>query len=156
MQFQVPQNIAMEDKIVGPFSAIQFTILVFGWGFSFFIATSFGIPSPLNDIAGVVLAVIVFLMAAGKFNDQPMYKFIKYIFSYIFTPKVRIWHKKGGKDFVLIREESEKKEEAKQEVSKKVSKKDIARLAVLLDSRGKVGAKPQTPSEKRPAKNKEG
>lgn len=142
MQFQVPQNITMEDKIVGPFTAIQFGIVLVGWGLSFFIATSTALPGILGKALGIFLALLTFVFAVGKFNDQPIYRFFKFFFSFLFKPKVRVWHKKGTEVHLIQYNPNAKAKDARHPV-KNVSKKDIERLAIVLDSRGASGVVPK-------------
>ena len=142
MQFQVPQNIAMEDKIVGPLTAIQFSIAVIGGLSSFFIFTSNAIPSPINQLVGGFLGITTLFLAVGRFNDQPMYRFVRHIFYFAFRPKTRIW-RKAGAETQLIKASPPKKDDSHMHASRNVSKGDIARLAVLLDSRGSAGSIPK-------------
>jgi hypothetical protein len=151
MQFRVPQNIAMEDKIVGPLTAIQFGIVVIGWGFSFIIFSSTVIPKPVNYLSGLTLAFLTFVIAVGKFNDQPLYRFIRHIIYFIFRPKTRVWHKTGA-EVKLITPSPKQAQKAHQHVTKQVSKHDIAQLALLIDSRGKAGAKPNLQPPVMPSK----
>ena len=138
----------MEDRIVGPLTAIQFGIVIIGGGVSFLIFTS-GLPSPINSVFGLMFAFITLILAVGKFNDQPMYRFFRFFISFIFTPKVRIWHK-NGTDTALIRPSPPKADNKRMHLAKKVSKQDIARLAVVLDSRGTAGIAPQISSTPKP------
>lgn len=155
MQYQVPQNIAMEDRIAGPLTAIQFTIVVIGGLASFFTFTGQFLPSPLNIIFGGILAIITLVMSVGKFNDQPMYRFFRFIILFFLTPRVRVWHKKGVETKLV--QQTQKKADAGQHITlKKVSRKDISQLASLLDSRGNQGIVPkvQTSTIIKPAEEK--
>jgi hypothetical protein len=144
MQFRVPQNIAMEDRIIGPLSPIQFGIVVIGGGISFFLYSSTTILTPpLNAFSGIIMALITVVFAVGKFNGHPMYKFIKFIILFIAKPKVRIWHKEGGAEVKLIKPDTIKPEEDHHHPTKNISRRDIARLAEVLDSRGSKGVVPQ-------------
>jgi hypothetical protein len=145
MQFRVPQNITMEDRIIGSLTAIQFGILVIGGGFSFFVITSTSIPTPLNFILGGLLALLVIVFAIGKFNDQPMYRFFRYLIAFVFTPKTRIWHK-GGADPILVKPSSHANPAHQNHAVKNVSKHDFERLAALVDSRGQTGGVPTVPT----------
>ncbi|MEI6478484.1 MAG: PrgI family protein [bacterium] len=142
MQFRVPQNIAMEDRIVGPLSPIQFGIVVIGGGISFFVYSSHSIPSPLNVFFGIMLGLFTIVMAVGKFNGFPMYHFIRFLIAFLIKPKVRIWHKEGA-EVKLIKADTIKPEENHHHATKNISKADIARLAEVLDSHGKRGLVPQ-------------
>ena len=141
MQFQVPQNIAMEDRIVGPLTMIQFVIVVVGGGTAFFFI-NLGGPIWFSKGIGGILAFLTVILAVGKFNDQPMYRFFKFIIAYVITPKTRIWHKSGS-DINLISHSQHVADNHTQHSLKHVSKADVARLALVLDSRGKSGIVPQ-------------
>jgi len=148
MQFQVPQNITMEDRIIGSLTPIQFAIVVLGGLASFIIFTNQSLPSPLNLILGGGLGIVTIIMALGKFNDQPMYRFFRHIVAFVMAPKVRVWHKKGGAEVRLVRPNPAAKQTQAVHTVKKVSRQDIAKLAVLLDSRGTIGAPPKVDIKK--------
>ncbi len=140
MQFQVPQNITMEDKIIGPFTAIQFGIMIVGGGLAFVVFSSTSIPSPFNLAGGLFFGLITIVLAIGKFNDQPMYRFFRFILAFIASPKVRIWRKVGAEG-TLVRETVV--EQTKEHTSnKRVSRQDLANLSKIIDSRGLAGTLP--------------
>lgn len=141
MQFRVPQNIAMEDRIVGTLTAIQFGILVIGGLLSFLVFTSTTIPSPINKAFGAALGLLTVTLSIGKFNDQPMYRFFRFILAFLFTPKMRIWRKTGA-EHQLIKPSHHTDTTPVHGTAKKLSKSQIASLATLLDSRGKQGMIP--------------
>jgi hypothetical protein len=141
MQFQVPQNITMEDRIVGSLTAIQFGILVLGGGFSFFVFSSLTIPSPINRGLGLLMGAATIILALGKFNDQPLYRFGKFIITFITTPKIRVWHK-STHEAPLVKPNPYHPQMESVHAVKNISKEDIARLAVVLDSRGTEGVSP--------------
>jgi hypothetical protein len=142
MQFQVPQNITMEDRIVGSLTAIQFGILLIGGGIAFYFFQSTNVPHPLNYVIAAGLAIVTLVMALGKFNDQPMYRFAKFIVAFVMRPKIRVWHKKG-REIQLVRPNPQGNKNERHLDLKNVSPEDIARLAVVLDSRGKTGTPPK-------------
>jgi hypothetical protein len=142
MQFQVPQNIMMEDRIVGPLTIIQFLIVVIGGGIAFFVLNQTSLPTIISRGGAGGIALLTVILAIGKFNDQPMYRFFKYILAYIFAPKTRVWHKNGG-EVMLIKQSEHRKDESHLHAPKRVSSEDIAQLATVLDSRGRVGSTPR-------------
>jgi hypothetical protein len=149
MQFRVPQNITMEDRIAGPFTAIQFAILVIGGLLSFLVFTSVSIPAPLNQAAGGFMGLLTLVMSVGKFNDQPMYRFFRFIIAFVLKPKVRVWHKAGSEP-ILVRPSHHKNDGQSQRQSKRLTKSDIAGLAAVVDSRGQYGVVPsQSHQEKK-------
>jgi PrgI family protein len=135
MQFHVPQNIAMEDRIVGPLTVIQFSILVVGGLGSFMLFSSQSIPTYIGQPLGLLGGLITVTLSFGKFNDQPMYRFSKFIIAYMVNPKVRVWHKKGH-DQVLIKRVDHSHDNEPKLHGKRVSKEEIARIANALDNRG--------------------
>jgi hypothetical protein len=150
MQFQVPQNIAMEDRIVGPLTLIQFVIVVVGGGIAFFCLNLTGLPGWMSRGLGGFFALITVLVAMGKFNDQPLYRFFRFILAFLFTPKTRVWHK-GGSEVNLIRPSQHTLANQTKHVTKRFSKSDLARLAVVLDSRGREGViPPQAQPQQKP------
>lgn len=153
MQFRVPQNIQMEDKIIGPLTVIQFGICILGGGPAFLLITSTAIPSPINYLTGITVALITAFFALGKFNDQPMYRFFKFALAYIFRPKVRVWHKTGG-DAPLIKASEHMEVKAKTRNAKIYTRADIEKLAAIIDTRGAAIQKgivpPKSPSQKQP------
>jgi PrgI family protein len=147
MQFRVPQNITMEDRIIGSLTAIQFAILVIGGGISFLLLTSTTIPKPINYLTGGIMGLFTVFLAVGKFNGQPMHRFLKYIISFIITPKTRFWHKAGMADATLIRQAEHAQTDNQKRTTKTVRKTDIEQLAAVIDSRGKIGMVPQIHGE---------
>lgn len=145
MQFRVPQNIAMEDRIAGPLTAIQFGILVLGGLLSFLVFTSTWLPSPINKLVGGVMGLTTVILSIGKFNDQPMFRFARFIVAFLTRPRIRIW-KKGGAQPVLVKASHHKGEENVHRQAKKLTKSEIAGLAAVLDSRGQYGMVPQQPA----------
>lgn len=156
MQFKVPQNIAMEDRIVGNLTAIQFGILVIGGLAAFTAFGSTTLPSPINKGFGLMLAIFTVISALGKFNNQPMYRFYKSVIIFLMSPKIRVWHKVGA-ERVLIQKNTKKIAEENTFKAKSVTKKDIAQLAQILDTRGKTGSVPvpQTITMERPKKEED-
>jgi hypothetical protein len=132
----------MEDRIVGPLTLIQFIIVVSGGGIAFFLFNQQGLPPLVTRGGAGFLALVTLLLALGKFNDQPMYRFFKYIIAFIFAPKTRVWHKSGG-EVPLIKQSKPKNDENTLHAPKRISSEQIAQLATVLDSRGRVGSAPK-------------
>lgn len=99
MQYKVPQNIDLEDKIVGPFTMKQFLYLlicggvIYGW---------WNYVNSLNEIYYInlmptflALAIPVglfgFCMAVVKVNDRPFEIFLLGVFKFLASPKQRMW-----------------------------------------------------------------
>ncbi len=86
MQFQVPQFIETEDKIVGPFTLRQF-LYIAGGGVASFVL--FFILRPwLWLVITLFLGSISVVMAFIKINGRPMSVFIPATFNYIWSPRI--------------------------------------------------------------------
>lgn len=97
MQFQVPQFIDIEDKIVGPLTLKQF-IYIAGNSALAYVAYS---SIPVKAI-GVILA-IGFLSFGGllsfyKYNNRPLIKLVSSAFYYYLRPRLYIWKPQKKED----------------------------------------------------------
>ena len=106
MQFPVPQNIDMEDKIIGPFTMKQFVYLMvagfilYGW---WQYAQGFEQPSPMTIFLPIALPVGLLAVAFSlvKINDRPFELFVGSFMQFIFSPKKRMW-REGYKPEAII------------------------------------------------------
>jgi hypothetical protein len=96
MQYKVPQNIDIEDKIVGPFTMKQFLYMMVGgfilygwWNFS----NTFSSPDPLVIfmVVGLPVGLLTISLAMVKINDRPFEYFLLNMFRFLVTPKQRKW-----------------------------------------------------------------
>lgn len=93
MQFKVPQNIDMQDKIIGPLTLSQFFYLLFG-GLIIYILFN---KLALNGLGFIfiVLAVPIgffsFAMAFFKVQDRPFPSFFMAFIKYFQLPRARVW-----------------------------------------------------------------
>ena len=93
-QYKVPQNIDLEDKVVGPFTMKQFAYLMAGGGLIYAIYSAYG-PYENGIIYTILWSIpIAFLSLAltfVKINDRPFEYFLLNLVGYLFAPKRRIW-----------------------------------------------------------------
>lgn len=96
MQFQVPQFIDIEDKVIGPFTIKQFLYLLCA-GIIVFILSKL-----LSIFATIVLAIpivgIAVCLAFIKVHGQPFMIVLKNFFSFLQKPDFYIWKKPVGKN----------------------------------------------------------
>ena len=105
-QYKVPQNIDLEDKIVGPFTMKQFAYLM-GGGlliYSFYqIFLDYVNGVMYTVIASIPVAILAMCLTFVKINDRPFENFIINLFAYIFSKKHRIWHQNYTPSAVVIK-----------------------------------------------------
>ncbi|MEX1123569.1 MAG: PrgI family protein [Patescibacteria group bacterium] len=93
MQFKVPQNIDMEDKIIGPLTLTQFFYLLFGGVIIYILFGKLVLTgySFLFWILAIPLGTFSFAMAFIKIQDRPFPSFFFAMIKYITTPRARVW-----------------------------------------------------------------
>lgn len=89
MQFQVPQFIETEDKIVGPLSLRQFVYIAVAGGLCFILF--FALKTWLWFIFTVILAAVAFSLAFLKVNGQPMVKVLVAAARFLWKPQTFVW-----------------------------------------------------------------
>ena len=90
MQFKVPQNIDMQDKILGPLTMIQFVYAVVGFGSCYAIFMS--MPKPFSYILIAPIALFVVCLDFIKVNERPFLDFFIAAIEYSASSKKRFWH----------------------------------------------------------------
>ena len=91
MQFQVPQFIETEAKIIGPFTLKQFLYIAVAGILSFicFFLFKIVIWAILTALFGLAAIALAFL----KYNGQPLPRIIGYALRYIWKPHFYLWRK---------------------------------------------------------------
>lgn len=95
MQFKVPQNIDMEDKIIGPLTLVQFFYLLFGGLiiyilFNYLAVNGYGF---LFWILALPIGLFSFAMAFVKVQDRPFPVFVLAFIKYLTQPRSRVWQR---------------------------------------------------------------
>ena len=134
MQFQVPQNIDLEDKIVGPLTLKNFLILLFG---GMFIYLLFFIPMPraITIIIAIPLGIILLAISFIKVQDQSFPRFFLSLIYYMLRPKKRLWNQNAIKPEVKIKNKTQKEAIAHPD-KQNLSAQQIAKLAAIVDTKG--------------------
>jgi len=94
LQFKVPQNIDMQDRILGPLTMVQFVYAVVGFGTCYAIFSS--LPRPLSYFLIAPIALFVICLDFIKVNERPFLDFFISAIEYASTPKKRFWHQSLG------------------------------------------------------------
>jgi|GEM_PF-1006121 len=142
--YRVPQNIDIEDKIIGPFTLKQFLILVVG-GVLSYLSYAMLNPYGLIIVMMVMLPIIALSVALVfvKINERPFSFFLVAMLSFLLRPQQLIWARSPEEsDIRLITGEKKALEKAKKEVKKVAAGQAIAssleELAMIVDARGWV------------------
>lgn len=99
-QFKVPQNIDMQDRIVGPLTLFQFLYLLIG-GMIFYATLK--TPSVIDLIfIGIPVGMFSLALAFIKVNDQPFSRFILSFIMFLTHPKTRVWHHGSGTPEITV------------------------------------------------------
>lgn len=87
--YQVPQFIEDESRLIGPFTLTQISILVVGGGSAFIVFKLF------KSFIGIPLTIIILfitgLLAFSRMNDMPLYKMIIPMIKHFVLPKSYQW-----------------------------------------------------------------
>lgn len=92
MQFQVPQFIEVEDKIVGPFTFKQL-IFILGGGGGLYILKRL-LPALVAYPLMLTLAVFTWALVFYKVNERPFILTLQAGVRYYFSNKLYLWNKK--------------------------------------------------------------
>lgn len=134
MQFQVPQGLDLEDKIIGPLTLIQFLYLLIGGIIDYLLFFAiFG--SFLFWLIAIPVALVALALAFLKIQDQPLSYFIKSGFIYLGRPKIRLWHRQGYAK-PSIQKTIKKIAKNAPPPKKAIEKSELEKLAYVLDVGG--------------------
>lgn len=94
-QYQVPQFIETESKIVGPLTIKQFIYIAVAGLISFFLffVLKFFIWVILTIIVGIIAGAFAFL----KYNGRPLPVIMKSAFLYYWNPRLYLWQREEAK-----------------------------------------------------------
>jgi len=95
MQFQVPQFIEVEDKIVGPFTFKQFIFIAGGLGFGYVLWRVL----PLFLAAPLIIAVVGLAAALAffQYNGRPFILALENGFYFLLKTKLYLWNNEKKK-----------------------------------------------------------
>ncbi|PIP65287.1 hypothetical protein COU77_02655 [Candidatus Peregrinibacteria bacterium CG10_big_fil_rev_8_21_14_0_10_49_16] len=99
---KIPQNVYIEDRIIGPITLKQLILSVIGSGISYLLWTGFskaygdqGVSIPLIIIS-IIPAVIFMAFAFVKVNDLSLMRITLLSFERVVKPSIRIWTPRAG------------------------------------------------------------
>lgn len=142
-EYKVPQNLDVEEKIIGPFTLKQFGFLVGGVLLIYILYT---ILNPLFGLAVVIIvnmpiAALTIAIVFVKVNERPFLTYLSFLIGYFRNPKTMKWQKASKlKDFGTMvkttNEEKEKQKEIAKLARSGVVKSRLSELALTLDTKG--------------------
>ena len=135
-QYQVPQFITIEDKVIGPLTLKQFGFLGAG-GVLIFVLRIFLVPLLLYPIAAII-ATSALTLAFLKINQQPFPVVVRRAFLFFIRPKLYLWKKELSKG-PPIPATDQGKEGVAVTVIPKMSASKLSDLAWSLDIQGRMG-----------------
>jgi hypothetical protein len=139
MQFQVPQNIDLEDKIVGPLTMTQFVYVLGGGLIDYILFQSVAAQSMgLFLFFAIPVTLIALSFAFLKIQEQPLTHFFTAWLVYLGKPKKRIW--KRDQSFQPILTAPPKKDKSDVVIIPKhhLEKSELEQLAYSLDMPSQV------------------
>lgn len=150
---KIPQNVRVEDKLIGPLSLRQIIIIAVGGGTSYVlfagISKTYGsVPIFAHVFIWIPLALCA-AIALVKINDIPLTRYAFLVFELMVKPRKRVWQPRRGLD-VLPRATtsrmSRKKKKAEEEAAsaeataarEEKSEFRLEELSVVLDREGEA------------------
>lgn len=100
MNFQVPQFIDVENKIVGPLSLRQFLYLAGAGAISFMLF--FVLQMWLWFLITVFLTVVALALALIKYNGQPLPKILWLALGFLWKPRLYLWQREIEEKIIKI------------------------------------------------------
>lgn len=143
MQFKVPQNVDMEDKIVGPLTLIQFMELIFA-GLIFYACLRYG-GVILTVFVGVPVLLLGVALAFIKVQDQPFSHFALALVQFMVRPKFRVWKKDATLERIAVptaADPTQRKEalatQAEALANRQTTRSQLQELSRALDTQGET------------------
>ncbi len=130
MRFKVPQNIDMQDRILGPLTMVQFIYAVVGFGICYGIISAF--PAPFSYLIAIPIALFVVCLDFVKVNERPFLNFFISALQFASSPKQRFWVQ--GSDSDMEVEIYQAQVQQTTHPHKEVSRAEIEALAGKIDT----------------------
>ncbi|MEX2209785.1 MAG: PrgI family protein [Patescibacteria group bacterium] len=135
--YKIPQNVELEDKILGPFTLKQFFYLLAAGLVTFVSFSAFYTASPpaffmVTAFTWIIAGAFVFIRP----NDQPFAKFISSFFSFYVRPSRRAWKRMPSLGEIKLEDRQAPPRVVQEEPSEEEVRSKLARLSHIVDARG--------------------
>lgn len=140
MQYKVPQNVDIEDQVIGPLTLRQFIIILMGIGVM--VVLNFILIGPLRIVfwlSSMLITAAVLGIAFAKYGDQNSESFLTGAIQTFTTPRKRVWKRVVEGQEVIEASPPKKAPEPVQKKSLDEVKDDLNRLAQFVDTGGSIG-----------------
>lgn len=141
LQYQVPQFVDVEDRIIGPLTAKQFLMFVM----NALIVAALYVALPLFATIALAIPLTVFfgLLAFYKVNGRSFIWFLYAILHFLFTGKLFLWERRGETPRVRVSSVSAVESVLVRRGVRRAGRRPttesrIQQLAKILDTAGKV------------------
>jgi len=141
-QYKIPQNLDIEDKILGPFTLKQFLYIIVGGIIIYVLFNIIGTTNfTLFLLISLPIAALVLALVFVKINERPFVDFFFYFLEFLKEPREKRWMKsakvKNYESMVKVSEEEEQSQKELAKLAKQgIVKSQLADMAMLLDTRG--------------------
>lgn len=139
-QYKVPQNIDVEDRVIGPLTIRQFLILLATGGIILLLNLLLGSLGPIFFMLAIMIGIIGAGIAFFKYGDQNAETFIIAAFKTMTSPRKRAWKKEEPKEEQIIEKPVESTKKPEVAVARRASldeaRSHLERLAEVVDSSG--------------------
>lgn len=132
MQYNVPQFVDVEDKIIGPLTLKQFLTLLVGGIFCFLYWSIFK-NSGMFIVLSLVTIGVFGAFAFVKLNGRPLTANIFSIIQFLLSSKTRVFQKIGERAWAMPAKKIQKEEMTKQ--MEETTESRLNKLAYFLDQK---------------------
>jgi len=144
LQYKIPQNVGIEDKIVGPLTLRQLIYMAVGGGVSYVLFAIMSKLYELNIIEYILIAapaVISAALALIKINSLSLSKYILLVIEFAMKPKKRLWDHRGisstvSPNLYTTSTSTQKKDSKKINEVQNNKNVNLSDLSKILDSGG--------------------
>ena len=135
LQYNIPQFIDSEDKIIGPVTITQFASLIIGTVVLVFVYLL--TPNTLIfAIIGTPIGAITIAFAFAKINGQGLATFLTNVITYVQRPSIYLWSREIISQKPIIKAPAEKKKHRKTIDNKEYNQNRVEEIAWTLDTYG--------------------
>ena len=130
---KIPQNVQIEDKIIGPISLRMIIIMLIGGGISYLLfaaVQSAGVTSPVALVATWIPLMVAVAFSFIKVHDMSLFRIVLLMLERTQKPNIRVFTPRKGRDITAVMPLSSTQK------SNKVQLKPIAgvrELSTMLD-----------------------